>query len=80
MKNEKSFTGEVLKHFKKGKTLTVEQAHRFWGSGKLSTRISELIDKGYIFEKKSKTVKTRFNKTTEVLVYRMISEPKKAKK
>ena len=62
MNNKKSFTGEIIKWMQKGKTLTVEQAHQMFGSGKLSTRISELSDKGYVFTKTPKTVKTRFGK------------------
>jgi len=76
MKPTKSFTGEVINYMKTGRTLTVEIAHAKWGSGKLSTRISELSDKGYVFSKTPKTVKTRYGKLTDIIVYRMTSFPK----
>jgi len=76
MKEKKSFTQSVINYMKKGRTLTVLDAWHRFGSFKLSTRLSELARKGYDFERKWKTVKTRYGKETEIAVYKMVKFPK----
>lgn len=75
MKPKTNFTNEVLKHLRKGKTLTVNQAAEKWGSYKLSTRISEWIEKGYVFEKKWCKGKNRFGNPCEFYRYKLLKEP-----
>jgi len=50
----------ILDLFKKGETLNWLTAFKQTGSSKLSTRVSEFIDSGYVFKKEKVVFKTRY--------------------
>lgn len=66
--NQMSQSADILKHLRKGETLTALQALDYYGCARLAARINELRDKGYMIE--SKPIVTRKGK--RISRYRLV--------
>lgn len=69
MKAKTSFKESLKKHFRRHGSITQLQALERYGSWSLSSRISDLSNEGWRFEKQPVKVKTRYGAKTIVTKY-----------
>lgn len=70
----------IVKFLEKHSWISPMQAFEYLGITKLATRVSEMKQKGFVFEDEDVTKKTRYGRTATFKKYRIIKKPKGAKR